>query len=662
MTFGQIMQKNFKYNIRKYASFFIVNAFVVCVLFLFGSLLFNDILNEDAAIQAAQSMIVMAAVGITLFSIIFLTYTGVYFIRSRGREFGVYLTLGMTSQNLSKMVGMESAVIFTAAAVLGIAGALMLGHLFYLALARVLGVGGSLFFINYRTFLYSIGLLVTIFLVQYRMASRFIRKLSIVEIMKSAKTKGLATKQAVAGLVSTAAFIISLIVLHAIATGAGWVAGYTRLFGVMAQTPPMAVMIISMFFMIGSGVACVAVLCKKFPAMYYRNILLLTGLTHKFKSYRASLFSVTLLVTFAVFFIGIAMSFFIYGRLTIDVFQPHDFMVEQRGEINAVSEADIIAIVAKAGGETANILSLPYIDSTVYRNHDGSFTPFRQNSFLVSQSYFNRFMGENISLASHELLIVTNQVEAYHSGVNFSTRIEPFSLEFAQENTTVLHIPFVNSHGAMEFTRSHANVVADEVFAQLVTTQTNAIIAFDLASGCHTAVMDALLRDLSMLNNLPYSIWQTTAEFDLANRDNPATLRPISRAEREDILVRANSFLLFVMAFLGFLFMAAASIVLYCKFTADTDEEKDHVTQLKRIGLTLRECKRYLSSHIAIVFYLPLFLGGVLGLSLTYSFVSAVDEAWFLTSRVAIMYSFVVVFGTLVYGTLRRKFFKDVLV
>jgi hypothetical protein len=299
-------------------------------------------------------------------------------------------------------------------------------------------------------------------------------------------------------------------------------------------------------------------------------------------------------------------------------------------------------------------------------------------------------MGTDLSVESHELIIVTNSAEAYEEGVNFDTLLiaEPFAegmtranefraadpsrsefvqslndvdvLEFSQANTRMMFIPFTNSHGSLEFIRSHANVVDDEVYRNLMSGQFNALIAFELESGNHSDILDALLADLKLRNNLPDSAWQDGAEFNINYRDMIDGLRPLSRAERHDILLRANGFLLFAMAFLGLLFLASSCLVLYYKLAADTDEESENITAFKRIGLLNRECRGYLTKHIAIIFFLPLLLGGSLGLFLTYQFLSSSAYVGFLISRVAMMYGGIAVFGIVLYGALRRRFFKDV--
>lgn len=97
MTFSSIIRKNFIYNIRKFMSVYFVNTLIVAMLFIFGSLMFNSDVLEQAGKTRLYETIKMSLVGIIIFSIVFITYSTISFLKYRGKEFGMYVTLGMTT-------------------------------------------------------------------------------------------------------------------------------------------------------------------------------------------------------------------------------------------------------------------------------------------------------------------------------------------------------------------------------------------------------------------------------------------------------------------------------------------------------------------------------------------------------------------------------------
>lgn len=233
-------------------------------------------------------------------------------------------------------------------------------------------------------------------------------------------------------------------------------------------------------------------------------------------------------------------------------------------------------------------------------------------------------------------------------------------LEYSEERTSMMFFPFANANGNVEFVRSHVNIIDDEVYNQLISSQTNSLLAIELVTGEHDVVMNGLLSALKQKNNLPVDAWQGINEPE--GKDEIDNLRPISKVERHEVLRRSHGFLLFAMSFFGLLFLASSFIVLYYKLAADTSEEAENIKLLKKIGLTAQECRTYLQTHVAIIFFFPLILGGVLGLYLNYRFFSSGTAlyAGYLVSRVAMMYGGMAIFGFFLYVALRKRFFRDV--
>lgn len=115
MTFSAIVYKNLKYNLARYISFYLVNSFIVAVLFMYGTLFFNDSIPDNT-----KSVFNFSFVAIVLFCIVFISYTQTYFVKFRGKEFGVYLTLGMTARDLKKMTRRENIIIISISLLTGI--------------------------------------------------------------------------------------------------------------------------------------------------------------------------------------------------------------------------------------------------------------------------------------------------------------------------------------------------------------------------------------------------------------------------------------------------------------------------------------------------------------------------------------------------------------
>lgn len=689
MTFRHIVNKNLRYNFRRFISYVFVNSFVVAVLFMYGSLLFNEILAQDDAMKVASDYIKIAAYAIILFSIAFVSYTGIYFVKSRGREFGVYLTLGMTTRDLIRMIVFESLVIVTGSIVCGIAAGLLLSKLFYLILGRVLGLATDIYFISYKTFVLSLGVFLFVFLCNLLFTSVFIRKLSIVQITKAASTKGLSKSRPILGGIAVVVFIVSMWLFYGGITGKAYV---DDLLGEnKSALLPLVVIVIlvSLYFAIASCIDAVRALVSRFPALYNRHILIMSSLSHRFFTYKVSLYMVSMLVALSLFFMGFGLSLYSYTKKTINEFEPYDYMIETSDTINTVSPNEVKGIVEANGGTLKSFSELEYIWNESYRDYaGGSFSHDYRASIIVSETNFNKHMGLSIDVAPDELLLVHNMKGDEEAAINYDTTltVEPWTagndraqafanhpvnksrflaslgdvstLQYEQAKIRSMYAAFINSYGDVEFASVIANVVDDAVYAQLKDQAHIRSYMFDLASGDGDRIYAALLDTLRQVNHADSSLWQSSDTKFGTPKDTAAFMRPIYKEERYEIAMRISGFMLFSFAFLGMLFLLASLVVLYYKLVTDMDEEKERVALLKKIGLTVRECKSYLQSHLAILFFAPMLIGGIPALILLHASVGFTVYAGYLMLQVFGLYAIFMLLNGLFYMSLRTKFLK----
>jgi hypothetical protein len=699
MTFGHIVIQNLKFNIKRFLSYLFVNSFVVAVLFLYGSLLFNEILAQDVAMKMAKSYINAAAYAIVLFSIVFVTYTGIYFIKSRGREFGVYLTLGMTTRELSRMIRFENLVIVAGSVICGLLSGLLLSKLFYLALGKVLGVSYSIYYINSKTFLLSLGVFLIVFLCNVVFTSRFLRNLSIIQITKASSTKGISQPRPVLGCIAIAIFILSLWSYHAEITGGGWIKDFAADYPLLGPMLGYLILVLgifgSLFFVVAFCVDSLRMLLKRIPSIYNRHILILANLAHRFVAYKVSLYMVTLLITLAVVFMGFGLIVYSYTEKTIAEFLPYDYMVESSGDINRIAAEELQAVVSDNDGTLENFSALAVIPDVNYRNTPDGLINWPKMSMLISESEFNRHTGLAMDIAPEELVIVYNVKGLDEDMINYDTiiTIEPWRqgieradaflqnpvnmdnfltvlgdtqrLIFERNKTTAMYCNFINSYGNAEFVGFIANIVDDSVY-ESIHAQRDTVYLFNLKNGDGDKIFAALLDVLREKNNADSSLW-TSPEVPFIEREGGAyierdkveSLRPIYKAERFAAKFRMDGFLLFAMTFLGFLFLLSSSIVLYYKVATDIDEEKEQASLLTKIGLTRGEFSSYLKTHLAIIFFAPMVIGGFLGLFLINTTLNFTVYASYLRSRVLIMYGIFVVFDIFFYMSLKSKFIRE---
>lgn len=692
MTFHHIIFQNLRHNAKKYLSYLFVNSFIVTVLFLYMSLLFNRNLAQNAAVKAADLYIKIASVAISLFCVVFVTYTGVYFVKSRGREFGIYLTIGMSSRDLIKIVWLETAVIIFGSVVCGFLGGVLFSRAFYMVLAKILKLSMAIYSITWECFALTLGVFLFVMTFNLIFTGRFLKKLSIAQITKSQNTRGRTKSRPVLGITGVMLFALSLWFFHALLNGYTFLRNIARNHGEVILFLTIAALLSSMYIAVAFLTSGIQRIIRQFPKAYNSSILTLSELSHKFFSYKTSLYMISLLVTFSLFFMGFGMGAF-NSDLTENKLReafPYDFMIETSGNINNINEGEIRQIVAENGGEIAEFKTLPFMTDMNYRDLPEFFLNYRVDSMLISESAFGYLTGEYLNLATDEMLLVyTNRqnserpmdfdsvitVEPWREGIvrgdafrsdptdmrSFIDSLDVPYLTYEQEKTRVRYMSFINKYGDFEFAGAVANVVDDDVYESMSQkAQINKLYLFNLKSGDGAAIYEGILNALRIKNGNP-NLWKG-GDAELGKKDNPECLRPIYSAERWDTALKICGFLLFSMMFLGLLFLLSSSIALYYKIAGDEDEEKEKFALLKKIGLTDREYRKDLTLRLNILSFAPLILGGILGLFLVYEVVSVSMAAYaeYLMGRVIFVYGMLAVWNTFMCFSLKRKILRSI--
>ncbi|KAF1297599.1 hypothetical protein BAU15_07765 [Enterococcus sp. JM4C] len=170
MNFKTLIFRNLTRNTRSYGAYFFSSLFSVFVFFIFSLLNFHPQISKN--IQASSDRIsYFAGMGlkasqivIVLLSFIFLWYTFSVFLHSRKRDFSVYLTLGMSTKDLRKLIFFENLALGTVATTVGVLLGVLLSKVILLVSQNILELKAGLkFYWPWQAMVLSFGIFVLIF-------------------------------------------------------------------------------------------------------------------------------------------------------------------------------------------------------------------------------------------------------------------------------------------------------------------------------------------------------------------------------------------------------------------------------------------------------------------------------------------------------------------
>lgn len=693
MTFSSIIRKNFIYNFNKYISFYFVNSLIIAMLFMYGSLMFNSTIVNDIGKSSLYDTIIVSLLGTIVFSIIFITYTNISFLKNRGKEFGIYLTLGMTTKDLTKLIFVENLGIAIAALTTGILGGTLFGRLFYMGLNKILEGITIIYEINFESILLSIGVFTMISLGNFLFNIIYIRKVSVIDVLKSHRKKEVGKARMLIGVISLVILIVSIYYLPK-ALFKEIFKDQSYMIGVF-----ITLTIICPYMIIGSFISIIKNVFSKFPRLYNNNMMILSSLSHRFLGYKNVLYMLSLLVAGAMFFVGFSYSLYTTAREEINADNPYDIMFVESSEYNRVQKEEISNIINENNGEIDKYNVLEYLEVPIFRDEGEKLTFGSSRQSVISEENFNAHMNSSVDVKPREAihLMVRNEVKMnFEYPTSILININKEQLEEVKDITSKnnfklskkdfkdivgdaeslyldksmikeeVGVKFTNSVGTKEYYSGRAIVLDNKDYETLKRALGNASLKklhlMNVKNG--DKAFKVLLNHLKKVNELDDSYWNETDIWSIPFEGMKGTIeayRPVYKEELIKEELDKRGIPLFALIFIGLLFVIANGVVLYYKVLSDVYEEEGRVMSLTRIGLSDKEIKSIISKELGIIFFIPILIGGGLGLYYLYVIFSNSGILELFMKKAFMILIWGSMFQTLFYIISRKKYIKEVM-
>lgn len=618
MTFSSIIIKNIKFNFKKYTAYFMTNSFIIAVLLMYGSLVFSKEFIEDSKANGLTNSVISTLMLMIIFSIVFISYTTISFIRYRGKEFGVYLTLGVTTKDLRKILFIENILILFASLVTGMIVGTLFSRLFYMIIGKILWINNFRPSLNIKTYSMCIGIATIIFLINSIFQLMFVRKLSIIELIKSSSRAEVGRNNFIIGTISLIALITALYLFPKI--------GNQEIFKESKSAMPIVaiITIIAPYFIIGSLISMVNRVLVNFKKTYNNNLLVLSSVQHKFMSYKNVIFLVFILASAAITLIGMTYSMYARIEKNENVMYPYNINFIENTKLNKISEQEIKNIVKASGGEIKQHKLLENINLMDYRAYEGTVTAYGRNIAIISQNNYNNHMGTNLVVNKGELVQVSNsnkdnKFKGSDVIINFtdlSTQKEQIAMFKKDKNISkedflatmdkgsYLYIKknkkkyieglYTNEFYSLDYSRGTAFIINDEDYKKIKEKLGQRVVSYD-----HLIKLKDS-KDYKSFNSI-------SSELKKLNHGDES-LKPEFKQQIYETDIREGGFMLFSNLFLGMMFLISSGVVLYFKVLTGVDEEKERVKKLVQLGMTGREVSKVLTKELAIIFFTPVIL------------------------------------------------------
>ncbi|HDC9509483.1 TPA: peptide resistance ABC transporter permease subunit VraE [Staphylococcus aureus] len=572
MTFNHIVLKNLRQNLKHYAMYLFSLFFSIVLYFSFTTLQFTKGVNNDDSMAIIKKGALVGSIFLFIIIVIFLMYANHLFVKRRTREFALFQLIGLTRQNILKMLALEQMIVFLITGVVGvlcgIAGAQLL--LSIVSKLMSLSINLSIHFEPMALVLTIFMLIIAYVLILFQSAL-FLKRRSILSMMKDSIKTDVTTAK-----VTTAEIISGVLGIAMIALGYYMA---TEMFGMfkaltMAMTSPFIILfltVVGAYLFFRSSVSLIFKTLKKSKngRVSITDVVFTSSIMYRMKKNAMSLTIIAIISAVTVTVLCFAALSKSNTDQTLTSMAPNEF--------NVVATQDAKQFETKLSQQQITFSKNAYETITVDNVKDQVITlengsdSGRTNSILSAN---NKLTGNNAIITNTKSLPNVINIHLNKDLVVKGTKNETFRV--TQEDKGKIY-PLNLSFN------SPVVEVSPEKYQQLKTqNNVHTFYGYDIKQTSQKEKAQAIAKQFG----------DKVITYDEMKKEVDAT----------------NGILIFVTSFLGLAFLVAAGCIIYIKQMDETEDELSNFRILKRIGFTHTDMLKGLLLKITFNFGLPLLI------------------------------------------------------
>lgn len=216
--FVKLAIRNVHRQIQSYLIYFVTVALSIALLFAVNNLSYSDRIQTLSEMSTdIRSMFIMVTVLSCLVTALVLSYATGFMLKLRRREFGMYLTLGMTRQNIQTLFVCETGLLTGLALLVGMGMGLVIFQLLAALFTSILEIPFRISAYSVQGIVLTITVSVGLFLLSTFASLRYLRKVTVSELLKE-ETVQKSEKHPVLwcalSAVTLTAFVVCLIITY----------------------------------------------------------------------------------------------------------------------------------------------------------------------------------------------------------------------------------------------------------------------------------------------------------------------------------------------------------------------------------------------------------------------------------------------------------------
>ena len=599
------------------AIFYVFNAIESQTVLLNVTSSTNEIIGLMTNILSGVSVFVSFILGFLII------YASRFLIKRRNKEFGVYLTLGMSKRKISIILFIETLIIGLLSLAVGLGLGILLSQLMSLLVANMFDADMTKFSFIFSNdaFLKTLIYFGIMYLIVMFFNTFMISKCRLIELLNSEKkSEKVHLKNP---LVSSIVFVISCIVLsraYYMVT-----AGIQELETVDKIFLPIIMGSVSTFFIFWSLSGLILKLCMSIKSLYYRglNSFILRQFSSKINTMVFSMTVICLMLFVTICILSSSLSIKNSLSANLKELAPVDIQFSKRVDYTLENTAnrgeDELALLNLNVVDTLKNMG---IDTTEFIDESVEINIFSTPDLTIADTFGPKL---NEILANYRYLNIHSQekiisISEYNELAKLY-ELEQLDIESGEYIIIADFDPFVKIRN--EVLAEHQNI---EVFGHILKPKYEKCQkGFVEISSNHIndgilIVPDNVLADIKPVQNIFVGNYKMTKKEDKIELERQLE-KKLKENDENFTLIKGNSKLIiaeasiglgamatFIGLYLGIIFLLSSAAILALKELSESADNKKRFKMLRKIGVDEQLINKALFRQIAIFFATPLIL------------------------------------------------------
>ena len=603
--------KNINKRFKDYAIYFTTLILGVCIFYIFNSIdsqtaMLSVSSRKSEIIELLMQLLSAISVFVSLILGFLVIYASRFLIKKRNKEFGIYMTLGMSKRKISIILLFETFLIGLISLVVGLGFGIVISQITSVFIANMFEANMIKFAFNIsnsaiiKTIVY-FGIIYFIVMVFNTIVVSKNKLINLLHASKRSENIKIKNPRLCAFL-----FIISIICLgtaYFMVTG-----GLNDLMQheVNILLVPIMIGVVGtvLFFYSLSGM--ILEILTKYPKLYYNN---LNAFVFKQINSKINTMIVSMSIICLMLFVTLCL---LSSALTIKNFF--------NDSINKFAPVDIELVAYYHDNITPNVMDFINSDELIKEN---------VKDITVVHSYEDEAFTYNKSLGAYY-----ETVKKMYPGVAYEERVSIMGLSEYNEMAEILGFETIDLKGD-----EYAIVSNYEPDLYRGTLKMNSVITIfgkelkphtnDIVDGFFTinanpanvgffVVSDKILKDATkesqilfcnystdnkdIINSIEKKIFGYNPEYSVTKR---------SKLDIKDAAIGLSAIVTFIGLYLGIIFLISSSAILALKSLSDCIDDKNKYRMLRQIGADEKEINKALFKQTLLFFMMPLSLAVV---------------------------------------------------